>query len=320
MINKNGAVLSGVQVTPRITVTSDAFRSTQLIHAIGIVLLPLIGTVCALFFAFQVRFGIMEIVLFAVLYALSILGITAGYHRLFAHRAYTTKPAIRFLFGVLGSMAAQGPVTYWVSNHRRHHRFSDRNGDPHSPHVTGAHTTTGLPGFLHAHMGWTLDPEITNTVVFAKDLLRDPVATRLNRTYYLWVALGLAMPFTIGGILTHSWAGAVSGLLWGGFVRLFISYHATNSINSITHLFGSRPFDTPEKSRNNAWLVLPTLGEGLHNNHHAFPRSALFGYRWWHFDIGSWVILLMERLGLAWQVHKPHASAIAAKRRESSAV
>jgi stearoyl-CoA desaturase (delta-9 desaturase) len=108
--------------------------------------------------------------------------------------------------------------------------------------------------------------------------------------------------------------------LWGGFVRLFISYHATNSINSITHLFGSRPFDTPEKSRNNAWLVLPTLGEGLHNNHHAFPRSALFGYRWWHFDIGSWVILLMEQLGLAWQVNKPQASAIAAKRKESSAV
>jgi stearoyl-CoA desaturase (Delta-9 desaturase) len=319
-MSKDNTAISQVQVTPRITVTSDTFRSAQLIHAVGIVLLPLIGTVYAFYFAFQVRFGIMEVVLFAVLYALSILGITAGYHRLFAHRAYATKPAIRFLFGVFGSIAAQGPVTYWVSNHRRHHRFSDRDGDPHSPHVSGKHTRTGLPGFLHAHMGWTLDPEITNTAVFAKDLLRDQVAARLNRTYYLWVGLGLAVPFAIGGIVTHSWVGAVSGLLWGGFVRLFISYHATNSINSITHLFGSRPFDTPEKSRNNAWLVLPTLGEGLHNNHHAFPTSALFGYRWWHFDIGSWVILLLERLGLAWQVHRPQTSVIAAKLRESSTV
>ena len=144
------------------------------------------------------------------------------------------------------------------------------------------------------------------------------MAIRLNRTYYLWVALGLVLPSVIGGLLTQSWTGAVSGLLWGGFVRLFLSYHFTNSINSITHLFGSRPFETRERSRNNAWLVIPTLGEGLHNNHHAFPESAMFGLRWWHLDIGGWVILLFERLGLAWQVCRPRAGAIALKRKESA--
>jgi len=319
-MSQNSGADYKVRVTPRYTVISDSFRSTQVLHAVGIVFLPFVGTVCAVIFAFTMRFGAIEIVLFTMLYVFSILGITAGYHRHFAHRSYSTRPAIRFVLGVLGSMAAQGPVIYWVSNHRRHHRFSDREGDPHSPHGSGESARSGLPGFLHAHMGWTLDREITNTAVFAKDLLRDPMAMRLNHTYYLWVIMGLAVPCVLGGLLTQSGAGAVSGFLWGGLVRLFVSYHSTNSINSIAHLFGSRPFDTPEKSRNNVWLVLPTLGEGLHNNHHAFPDSAFFGHHWWHFDLGSWLILLLERLGLAWHIHKPRASVIEAKRRQSGAV
>lgn len=295
----------------RLTVSSATFRTVQVLHAVGIVVIPLLGTVVACFYARTHGVGVMELSLLVTFYTLSILGITVGFHRHFAHRAFAAGPALRYTLGILGSLAAQGPVTYWVSNHRRHHRFSDQDGDPHSPHVAGAQAHRGLRGFVHAHVGWTLDTQVTNTVAFSPDLLRDPVTAAVNRTYYGWVLLGLLLPAAIGGVWTRSAQGAVSGLLWGGLVRLFLSYHATNSINSLTHLFGTRPFDTDDKSRNNALLVLPTLGEGLHNNHHAFPASALFGYRWWHFDLGAWVILGLERLGLVWDVRRPPGTRIA---------
>jgi len=295
----------------RITVSSASFRTVQVLHAVGIVVVPLVGTVVAAGFAWRYGVGAMEFILLASLYTLSILGITVGFHRHFAHRAFAAGPVLRFVLGVLGSLAAQGPVTYWVSNHRRHHRFSDREGDPHSPHVAGSRLRRGLSGFLHAHIGWTLDEQVTNTVAFSPDLLRDRVTAAVNRTYYLWVLLGLLLPAAVGGAVTRSWQGAVSGLLWGGLVRLFLSYHATNSINSLTHLFGTRPFQTDDQSRNNVLLVLPTLGEGLHNNHHAFPASALFGYRWWHFDLGAWVILGLERMGLVWDVRRPPQARLA---------
>jgi len=293
---------------PRIVISGASFRTTQLVHAVGIVVVPLVGTIVALVFARTEGVGAMEMALLIAFYTLSILGITVGFHRHFAHRAFATSKGVRFGLGVLGSLAAQGPVTYWVSNHRRHHRFSDRDGDPHSPHVAGTRLQRGVRGFLHAHMGWTVDDEVTNTAAFSPDLLRDPIAVALNRTYYVWVLLGVLLPAIIGGVLTASWRGAVSGLLWGGLVRLFVSYHATNSINSLGHLFGSRPFQTRDRSRNNALLVLPTFGEGLHNNHHAFPGSALFGLAWWHFDLGAWLILGLERIGLVWDVRRPHGA------------
>ena len=293
---------------PRIAISGASFRAAQVLHAVGIVVVPLIGTIVALLFARTSGVGATEMALLIAFYTLSILGITVGFHRHFSHRAFATSKGVRFCLGVLGSLAAQGPLTYWVSNHRRHHRFSDREGDPHSPHVAGTPFRRGLGGFLHAHMGWTLDDQVTNTAAFSPDLLRDPIAVALNRTYYVWVLLGVLLPAGIGGVLTASWRGAISGFLWGGLVRLFVSYHATNSINSLGHLLGSRPFQTRDHSRNNALLVLPTLGEGLHNNHHAFPGSALFGLVWWHFDLGAWVILGLERIGLVWDVRRPHGA------------
>jgi stearoyl-CoA desaturase (delta-9 desaturase) len=306
----------------RITVDGKAFRTAQVLHAAGIVILPLCGTVLTVAFARTHGVSWVDIGLLALFYTFSILGITVGFHRHFAHRAFDAGPAARWTLGVLGSMAAQGPVTHWVANHRRHHAFSDRDGDPHSPHMKGVTTQRGWRGFLHAHMGWTLDPQITNTVTFSRDLLRDPLAASVNRTYYLWVLLGLAAPFIVGGALAGSWLGAVSGLLWGGLVRLFLTYHATNGINSLTHLLGSRPFETRDQSRNNALLVLPTLGEGLHNNHHAFPGSALFGHHWWHFDLGGWLILGLERAGIVWNVRRPtpHARPTIRTQHEQDAV
>src|SRR5262252_5008619 len=300
-----GPSISSPSMGERITVNGATFRTVQVLHAVGIVLIPFAGTVVAVFFAQAHGFGAMEGGLLVLFYTLSILGITVGFHRHFAHRSFAAGPATRFVLGVLGSMAAQGPLIHWGSNHRRHHAFSDRDGDPHSPYVDGARRQRGLRGFLHAHMAWTLDSRITNTVAFSRDLLRDRVAGAVNRSYYTWVLLGLVAPLVIGGVVTGSWVGAASGFLWGGLVRLFLTYHATNSINSLTHLLGSRPFDTRDESRNNALLVLPTLGEGLHNNHHAFPGSAFFGHRWWHFDLGAWVILGLQRTGLAWDVRRP---------------
>jgi stearoyl-CoA desaturase (delta-9 desaturase) len=163
------------------------------------------------------------------------------------------------------------------------------------------------PGFWHAHIGWTFTPEMTNSAVFARDLLRDGTISWVNRHYYKWVMLGLVLPAGIGALVTASAEGAWEGLLWGGGVRLFISYHLTNAINSVTHLFGYRSFATREASRNNAWLGLITLGEAWHNNHHACPRSAIFGFSWWETDIGGLVILGLERLGLVWRVRKPVA-------------
>jgi stearoyl-CoA desaturase (delta-9 desaturase) len=309
------AFMSSPPIGKRITVNGAAFRTVQVLHAVGIVLIPFVGTVLTAFYAQSYGFGTMEVGLLVLFYTLSILGITVGFHRYFAHRSFATGRVIQYVLGALGSMAAQGPLIHWVSNHRRHHSFSDRIGDPHSPYVNGARSQRGWRGFLHAHMRWTLDSEITNTVAFSRDLLRDPVASALNRYYYAWVLVGLVVPFAVGGMVAGSWLGAVSGLLWGGLVRLFLTYHATNSINSLTHLLGSRPFDTRDESRNNAWLVFPTLGEGLHNNHHAFPDSALFGHRWWHFDLGAWVILGLEQVGLVWSVRRPSHARISRRSR-----
>jgi stearoyl-CoA desaturase (delta-9 desaturase) len=238
-------------------------------------------------------------------YGVTMLGITVGYHRLLAHRAFSTPPAVVVALAIAGSMAAQGAPVYWVSNHRRHHRYSDEAGDPHSPHRAGDRELCGWRGFLHAHVGWMFTHELTNSIEFSRDLLQNKVIGAVNRRYWTWVLLGLFIPAAIGAAMTASWRGAIDGFLWGAGVRLFISYHLTSSINSITHLFGYRTYTTEERSRNNLWLGIPTLGEAWHNNHHAFPTSAKFGLKWWEIDIGWTFIRLLEVLGAANGVRQP---------------
>ena len=245
-----------------------------------------------------------DLVVLAVTYVLTGLGITVGFHRLFTHRSFKTRPAMRALLAVLGSAAVEGPVIEWVANHRKHHRFSDVPGDPHSPHVDHAAGWRGaLGGLFHAHVGWILggDP-MASQERYASDLLADPVVRLIDRTFVLWVLAGLAFPFAMGLALTDSLAGGLTGLLWGGGVRIFFLHHATFSINSLCHTFGSRRFSTGDESRNLLWLALPTLGEAWHNNHHAFPTSARHGLRWWQLDPSAWFIAGLERVGLAWDV------------------
>lgn len=245
-----------------------------------------------------------DLLVLGVTYSLTGLGITVGFHRLFTHRSFKTSPLLRGVFGALGSAAVEGPLIEWVSNHRKHHQFSDQPGDPHSPHVEHGHGWHGaLAGLYHAHVGWILgDGEMADEQHYGKDLLADPVASFVDRMFLLWVALGLAFPFALGYLLTGTLDGALTGLLWGGAVRLFLLHHATFSINSLCHFFGRRTFPTQDQSRNVLWLALPTLGEAWHNNHHAFPTSARHGLRWWQLDPSAWVIASLQRLGLVWDV------------------
>ena len=245
-----------------------------------------------------------DLVVMAVTYLLTGLGVTVGYHRLFTHRSFKTSPPMRALLAALGSAAIEGPVIEWVANHRKHHRFSDQPGDPHSPHVDRASGLRGaLSGLFHAHVGWIFSGEdLASEERYAKDLLADPIVRFIDRTFPLWVLAGLAFPFGLGVALTGSIAGGLTGLLWGGAVRIFCLHHATFSINSLCHFFGRRRFATGDQSRNLLWLSLPTLGEAWHNNHHAFPTSARHGLRWWQLDPSAWLIGGLERTGLIWDV------------------
>ena len=245
-----------------------------------------------------------DLVVLTLTYLLTGLGITVGFHRLFTHRSFKTSAPLRALLAVLGSAAVEGPVIEWVSNHRKHHRFSDQPGDPHSPHVDRASGWRGaFTGLFHAHVGWLFNDEpMADQERYAKDLLADPVVRFVDRTFLLWVLAGLAFPFGLGLALTGSLAGGLTGLLWGGAVRMFCLHHSTFSINSLCHFFGRRQFATPDQSRNLLWLALPTLGEAWHNNHHAFPTSARHGLRWWQLDPSAWLIAGLERVGLVWDV------------------
>jgi stearoyl-CoA desaturase (delta-9 desaturase) len=245
-----------------------------------------------------------DLVVLAVTYALTGVGVTVGFHRLLTHRSFKTSAPLKALFAALGSAAIEGPVIEWVSNHRKHHQYSDQPGDPHSPHVDhGSGWSGALRGLFHAHVGWIFaGGALANEERYAKDLIADPVVKFIDRTFVVWVLAGLAFPFALGYALTGSLVGGLMGLLWGGAVRIVFLHHATFSINSLCHYFGRRGYETNDESRNNVWLALPTLGEAWHNNHHAFPTSARHGLRWWQLDPSGWLIGAMERVGLVWDV------------------
>ena len=248
------------------------------------------------------------------MYVLTTLGLEVGFHRHFSHCAFQTTTAIRVTLAILGSMAAVGHIIHWVSHHRGHHQGSDIPGDPHSPYFNAkGQQLNGLRGLWHAHIGWFFESEFPN-VLLSKDLLRDPIISKVNQLYLLWVILGFAIPATLGGILTGTWMGVLQGLLWGGFIRVFLGHHAFWGINSICHVYGNRPFKTNERSTNNIWLAIPTMGESWHNNHHAFPNSAIVGLQWWQIDPSSWVIRVLETVGLVWNLRVPSEAAIESRK------
>jgi stearoyl-CoA desaturase (delta-9 desaturase) len=240
----------------------------------------------------------------AAMYLLTAVGVTVGFHRLLTHRSFQTAKPVERLFAVLGSMAVQGPVISWVADHRKHHAHTDVEGDPHSPHVGHGGGVRGvLAGLWHAHTGWLLSTQgRAKWRRYAPDLCEDHGMRAIARGFLPLVVLSLALPAFAGYVVSGTLAGAATGLLWGGLVRIFLVHHVTWSINSVCHFFGTRRFDTEDRSTNVFWLALPSLGESWHHNHHAFPRSAVHGLRRWEIDPSGMVISAMEKFGLAWNV------------------
>jgi len=293
---------------------NERFHAFQKRYALATILLPLAGTIVALGLLAYRPIGSVEIGLLFAMYFVTSLGMTVGFHRHFAHRSFRAHPALRAVLGVLGSMAGQGTLVSFVAMHRRHHQFSEREFDPHSPYVDELGRPMGrFSGLWHSHIGWMLESHPTNTTRFARDLIQDPMVHRVSKLYLLWVLMGLLIPTALGGLLTLSAMGALTGLLWGGFVRLFVVDHLMWTSGSTAHIFGSRPFDTSDRSTNNFILALPNLGEAWHNNHHAFPQAALFSVKWWQVDVGGLVIRAFEKLGWASNVGTPERDMVVAK-------
>ncbi|MBA2638061.1 MAG: fatty acid desaturase [Solirubrobacterales bacterium] len=264
------------------------------------VVAPFVAFLVACVLLWNRAVDVFDLALLAVMYVPTGLGITMGFHRLFTHRAFDTSRPMQYALGILGSMTLQGPLVHWVADHRKHHAHTDEEGDPHSPHVGHG---SGLKGLVHAHVGWLLEGQgRASRRRYAKDLVEDPGLSRLSRLFLVWVAIGLLVP-TVAGFVAHGGIeGAARGLLWGGAVRIFFMHHMTWSINSVCHFMGSRRFAVDDHSHNVFWLALPSLGESWHHNHHAFPRSAQHGLRWYELDVTAGGIRLLERLGLVWNV------------------
>jgi stearoyl-CoA desaturase (delta-9 desaturase) len=248
--------------------------------------------------------GWNDIFVFLIMYVLTGLGVTVGFHRLFTHRSFQTSPTMRGILAILGSAAIEGPVISWVADHRKHHAFADIEGDPHSPHVGHGHGWSGaLRGLLHAHMGWLfIHTHRGRRTRYAPDLLEDPVVSWVDKTFLVWALGGLVMAFGLGWLFGGSLRDGFTGLLWGGAVRMLVLHHVTYSINSLCHFFGRQRFRTGDESRNLAWLAPLSFGEAWHNNHHAFPTSAGHGLGRREVDPSALVIRGLERLGLAWNV------------------
>jgi stearoyl-CoA desaturase (delta-9 desaturase) len=285
----------------------------QRVTTLIVVVSPVLGLIAAVILLWGTAFNWVYAALFGVMYLLTGLGITVGFHRLFTHKSFDTPKAVSFALAAFGSMAAQGPVLMWAAHHRKHHRHSDEDHDPHSPHAFGPGVLSVLRGFWHAHVGWMFEGSPRDLPKYVPDLRRDPVLRLNHRLFLVWVLAGLAIPALLGGLLTWSWMGVLLGFLWGGLVRAFFVHHVTWSVNSVCHIWGSRPFRSHDESRNNPIFGVLALGEGWHNNHHAFPASARHGLRWWQFDASYVFIKGLEFVGLASNVRVPTPERLAAK-------
>jgi stearoyl-CoA desaturase (Delta-9 desaturase) len=274
---------------------------------IGAVIVPFLAFLAAIVLLWNKIVGWHDLALLAVMYTLTGFGITIGFHRMLTHRSFQTSTTMERIFAVLGSMAVQGPVINWVADHRKHHAHTDHEGDPHSPHAgfAGGGVKGTIRGLFHAHIGWLIsDHGGARRAKYAPDLLEDRGMRWLTKNFHLMVGLSLAVPAVLGYLITGRITGALTGLLWGGLVRIFLLHHVTWSINSICHFFGTRRFAVDDHSTNVFWLALPSFGEAWHHNHHAFPRSAAHGLKRWEraMDPSAAVISTLEKLGLVWNV------------------
>jgi stearoyl-CoA desaturase (delta-9 desaturase) len=281
------------------------------------VLFPFLGCIVAVLLLWQVGWmGWLYLGMLIGGWLLTGLGITIGFHRLLTHRSFETYGWVRAFWMAMGALSVEGSPLVWCAVHRRHHEYSDEMGDPHSPNLHDGGLWNTLRGLWQAQVGWLFtgywdSPDLQR---YVPDLLNEKMLVSVDRLYYVWVIVSLALPSAIGGLATLSWKGALLGLIWGGLVRIFITHHITWSINSVCHVFGQRQYRTSDHSTNNLLCGVFGLGEGWHNNHHAFPTSARHGLSWWQFDVSWIVISMMQRVGLAWDVRLPSEKAKRAKR------
>ena len=285
---------------------SEERRVVDVVLAIVVVFVPPLVTAVAIALAIRGWYAItwFEIVTMLVMHVLAITGVEVGFHRLFSHRSFSAHRGVRIALAILGSFAFQGPVIWWAATHRRHHRTSDREGDPHSMYLKGTSRWAIVKGFVHAHLGWLFVPSSMRAPAWstnARDLYRDPDLLRIHVGYMKWLALGFALSAAAGFLHYGTWKGGVVGFLWGGFVRVFFSNHLTFwTINSVSHSIGKRPYVTADQSTNSipVLFALPTLGQSWHNNHHAFPSYWRMGHHWWQVDLGSYLLVALHKVGL----------------------
>src|SRR3954453_17731557 len=277
-------------------------RVHQLSNLTG-VMLPFVGVIVAgaLLWGTVVRWSSLAVLL--VMYVVTILGVTLGFPRLLTHRSFQTFKWLQYVIAAVGSMAVQGPVMSWVADHRKHHAHTDQEGDPHTPHGHGGGLKGPIVGLWYAHMGWLFDKSgQAEHSRYARDLYEDRGMRLIHRTFGLWVVAGIAIPFAVGYAVAGTLGGALEAALWGGPVRIFLLHHVTWSINSVCHFFGTRRFDVDDHSTNVFWLSVLSMGESWHHTHHAFPRSAVHGLRWWEIDPTAYVIRALKATRLAWNV------------------
>ena len=299
----------------QIYLKGNNLNRTQKKYALAVFLFPLIGIFFSIPIVLIIGINSIDIWIFILMTILSTIGIEIGFHRYLSHNSFKTNTIFRTTLAIMGCIAGEGPPIYWVATHRRHHQYSDKIGDPHSPNLAGEGFKNKLLGLWHAHVGWIIDLELTNTALYSKELLKDSNLSFINKYYFLWFSLGLVIPGIIEGIITQSWLGFLSGILWGGIIRIFVAQHLTYSINSLCHVYGNRFFKTEDKSRNiGGILAIMTWGGSYHNNHHAFPNTAINQFTWWQVDLSGWLLRTLESIGLVWDIKYPGIEMIAAKK------
>jgi len=298
------------------TVRARTSRISQVVTLVAVIVPP-IGIVSAMGLLWGVAFHWVDLVLLVVTYVACAFGITVGFHRYFTHKSFEARTPVRVVLAILGCMTMQGPLTQWVTDHRKHHALSDKEGDPHSPHAGhGEGLRASFRGFVHAHVGWMFSNlGMEQGREYGSDLYSDRLMRAIDRLYLVWVVLTLGIPFAVGYAVGGTLGAGAEGLVWGGLIRIFLYQHATFAVNSICHMFGRQDYRARDESRNNWIVAFLVFGEGWHNNHHAFPSSARHGLAWWQYDLSWWVIRGLEKLGLAWDVKLPTAEQMQRRRR-----
>jgi stearoyl-CoA desaturase (Delta-9 desaturase) len=277
------------------------------------VAIPLLAVAAAIPLAWGWGLGWHDVLIAAVFYVVSGMGISMGFHRHFTHSSFKAARPLRIAMAIAGSLAIEGPVLVWVADHRRHHKYSDREGDPHSPWRFGSDWKALSKGFGYAHVGWLFDSNRTSQAKFCPDLVADAPIRRVSKTFPVWAAVSLLGPALIGGLWSMSWYGALTAFFWASLVRICLLHHVTWSINSVCHTFGNEDFEVRDKSRNVAWLAILSFGESWHNLHHADPTCARHGALKGQIDISARAIRWAEQLGWAWDVRWPDAQRLSAK-------